>query len=82
MPGFIITFTGASFIFYQGHYCKKAFATYHTDALTLLMLRMLFSLPFYVGLAFLSSNQNKQHAALTSKAMAAVYPVGIIWLLS
>jgi hypothetical protein len=32
---------------------KKAFADLHIDALTLLALRMAFSLPFYLAAAFL-----------------------------
>lgn len=64
--GFLLTFTGAVLFSTKAIIVKKAFADIHTDALTLLMLRMLCALPFYaVSLYF--THQNQQHASLTRK---------------
>jgi len=48
VAGFVIAFTGAILFSTKAIIVKKAFADVHIDALTLLVLRMLFSLPFYV----------------------------------
>jgi drug/metabolite transporter (DMT)-like permease len=64
--GFLLTFTGAVLFSTKAIIVKKAFADIHTDALTLLMLRMLCALPFYaVSLYF--THQNPQHAPLKRK---------------
>lgn len=46
--GFLIAFIGAVLFSTKAIIVKKAFADIHVDALTLLMIRMLFSLPFYL----------------------------------
>lgn len=46
--GFIIAFVGAVMFSTKAIIVKKAFADVHVDALTLLAIRMLFSLPFYL----------------------------------
>ena len=48
LAGFLISFTGAILFSTKAIIIKKAFQTTSVDALTLLALRMLFSLPFYV----------------------------------
>ena len=53
--GFLIAFFGAILFSTKAIIVKKAFADVHVDALTLLTLRMLFSLPFYLIAAFLVS---------------------------
>jgi drug/metabolite transporter (DMT)-like permease len=47
LAGFLISFTGAILFSTKAIIIKKAFQTTSVDALTLLSLRMLFSLPFY-----------------------------------
>src|SRR5215212_1815539 len=46
--GFVIAFVGAILFSTKAIIVKKAFADVHVDALTLLAIRMLFSLPFYL----------------------------------
>jgi drug/metabolite transporter (DMT)-like permease len=60
--GFIITLVGAILFSTKAIFVKKAFADTQTDALTLLTLRMIFALPFYLAVAFISGNKkgNKQ----------------------
>jgi len=48
LAGFLISFTGAVLFSTKAIIIKKAFQATSVDALTLLSLRMLFSLPFYV----------------------------------
>lgn len=55
--GFLITFVGAVLFSTKAIIVKKAFADTHVDALTLLTLRMVFSLPFFLGAAFLVSSK-------------------------
>ncbi|HEY4149239.1 MAG TPA: DMT family transporter [Chitinophagaceae bacterium] len=52
LKGFLISFTGAILFSTKAIIIKKAFHSTSADALTLLMLRMLFSLPFYLVAAF------------------------------
>lgn len=49
LTGFLIAFVGAILFSTKAVIVKKAFADVHVDALTLLMIRMLFSLPFYLA---------------------------------
>ncbi len=62
VAGFLVAFFGAILFSTKAVIVKKAFADVHVDALTLLTLRMLFSLPFYVTTAFIISSRasNKQ----------------------
>lgn len=55
--GFIITLLGAILFSTKAVIVKHAFGATHIDALTLLTLRMVFSLPFFVVTAFLVSGQ-------------------------
>jgi len=55
--GFLISFTGAVLFSTKAILVKLAFRHTHTDALTLLTLRMLLSLPFYLLAAFWGSRQ-------------------------
>jgi len=57
LTGFLITFAGAVLFSTKAIIIKKAFHATSVDPLTLLTLRMVFSLPFYVGAAILTSNQ-------------------------
>lgn len=55
--GFIFTFVGAILFSTKAIIVKKAFADTHIDALTLLTLRMVFSLPFFLVAAYLVSSK-------------------------
>lgn len=56
--GFLITFLGAILFSTKAIMVKKAFATVKVDAVTLLTLRMAFSLPFYLLAAFWVSHES------------------------
>jgi drug/metabolite transporter (DMT)-like permease len=55
--GFVITFTGSIFFSTKAIFVKLAFANTPTDAVTLLALRMFFSLPFYIAIGLFASNK-------------------------
>ena len=55
--GFVITFIGAIFFSTKAIIVKLAFAHTHADAVTVLALRMLFSLPFYIAIGLFASNK-------------------------
>jgi drug/metabolite transporter (DMT)-like permease len=74
--GFLIAFIGALLFSTKAVIVKKAFADVHADALTLLALRMLFSLPFYVLTAFIISS-NKSNRKMTTKEWIAVFLLGM-----
>jgi drug/metabolite transporter (DMT)-like permease len=74
--GFLLTFTGAVLFSTKAIIVKSAFADIHTDALTLLMLRMLCALPFYAASLFFT-HQNQQHAALTKKQWLQLILLGL-----
>jgi len=57
LKGFLISFSGAILFSTKAIIIKKAFLATTADALTLLTLRMLFSLPFYVVAAFWGSRR-------------------------
>jgi drug/metabolite transporter (DMT)-like permease len=57
LAGFGIALLGAILFSTKAIFVKLAFHATHTDAITLLGLRMLFSLPFYVVIAFVSSRK-------------------------
>lgn len=55
--GFFITFIGAVLFSTKAIIVKKAFVDTHIDALTLLTLRMVFSLPFFLVAAYFVSSK-------------------------
>ncbi len=57
LAGFGIALLGAILFSTKAIFVKLAFHATHTDAITLLSLRMLFSLPFYLIIAFVSSRK-------------------------
>jgi drug/metabolite transporter (DMT)-like permease len=74
--GFLLTFTGAVLFSTKAIIVKKAFADIHTDALTLLMLRMLCALPFYmVSLYF--TRQSRQNSLLTKRQWLQLLLLGL-----
>ncbi|CAN5222637.1 DMT family transporter [soil metagenome] len=75
--GFIATFVGAILFSTKAIMVKKAFADVHVPAVTLLALRMLFSLPFYIIAAFVSSNKST-NVKFTKKDWLLIIFFGII----
>lgn len=57
LAGFVITFLGAVLFSTKAIIVKSAFAKTQVDALTLLTLRMIFSLPFYLVAAYVASSK-------------------------
>ena len=76
LAGFLITFFGAVLFSTKAIIVKSAFAKTEIDALTLLTLRMVFSLPFYLIAAFLVSNK-EGNVKLTSKQWMTVIVLGL-----
>lgn len=75
--GFIVAFIGAILFSTKAIMVKKAFADTHVSALSLLTFRMLFSLPFYVVAAFLTSNK-QENIKFTGKDWVLIILLGII----
>ena len=57
LAGFAIALLGAILFSTKAIFVKLAFHATHTDAVTLLGLRMLFSFPFYIIIAFFASRK-------------------------
>ena len=76
VAGFVLTFTGAVLFSTKAIIVKSAFADIHTDALTLLMLRMLCALPFYIASLFFTRNQQQQ-LPLTKKQWLQLIFLGL-----
>lgn len=74
--GFIIAFAGSILFSTKAIIVKLAFTNTQTDALTLLMLRMLFSLPFFIGGAILANNK-KNNVTLTAKHWSGIITIGL-----
>jgi drug/metabolite transporter (DMT)-like permease len=66
LTGFIVTFIGAVLFSTKAVIVKKAFADIKVDAVSLLAVRMLFSLPFYLVIGFYTTSQ-QQNVKLTAK---------------
>jgi len=73
--GFIIAFVGAILFSTKAVIVKKAFIDVHADALTLLTLRMIFSLPFYLITAFIITS-GKSNKRMTTKEWLAIIILG------
>ncbi len=76
LAGFIITFLGAVFFSTKAIIVKKAFTHTHVDALSLLTLRMIFSLPFYIGIAIFSGNK-KNNVQLSARQWIIIMVLGL-----
>jgi drug/metabolite transporter (DMT)-like permease len=74
--GFAITFIGSVLFSTKAIIVKVAFANTEMDALTLLALRMLFSLPFYLGAAWLARNR-KDATKLTGRQWFYIVFLGL-----
>ncbi len=73
--GFLIAFIGSLLFSTKAIIVKKAFVDVKADALTLLTLRMIFSLPFYIVAAFIVSS-NKSNKKMTRKEWLGVILLG------
>ncbi len=74
--GFIVTFTGSILFSTKAIIVKKAFADIKIDALTLLTIRMIFSLPFYLIAAWMVSGQ-KTNIRFTNKQWLQIIILGL-----
>ncbi len=61
LTGFLITLAGAIFFSTKAIFVKLAFHATKVDAVTLLSLRMLFSLPFYLAAAWMVSKKENKY---------------------
>lgn len=77
LTGYIITLTGAILFSTKAIIVKQAFRTDPVDPLTLLSIRMLFSLPFYVIAAFWISRQG-ENRKLTGRQWGYVLVLGLL----
>lgn len=77
LAGFIITLFGAVLFSTKAIIVKLAFGATHTDALTLLTLRMVFALPFYAGVAVLVSSQ-KNNVRMSAAQWGLVSLLGLL----
>lgn len=77
LNGFLITLIGAIFFSTKAIFVKVAFREINTDALTLLTLRMFFSLPFYLAAAYFTTRR-RNNIKMTRKQWATVIFVGIL----
>src|ERR1700754_4085163 len=74
--GFFITFLGSVLFSTKAVIVKVAFAKTPMDAITLLTLRMAFSLPFYIFAAWMASNK-KDVTPITTKQWCYIIFLGL-----
>lgn len=74
--GFLIAFIGSILFSAKAIIVKKAFADIDVDALTLLTIRMIFSLPFYLIAAFIVSGQDS-NVKMSRKQWGLVFFLGL-----
>lgn len=77
LTGFLITLLGAILFSTKAIFVKLAFGATHTDALTLLTLRMVFALPFYATVAVVISTK-KTNVCLTRPQWGMVILLGML----
>jgi drug/metabolite transporter (DMT)-like permease len=76
VAGFVVTFIGAILFSTKAVIVKKAFADIKVDALSLLALRMICALPFYLIVAFYKTNQ-QANKKLTQKQWGFLIVLGL-----
>jgi drug/metabolite transporter (DMT)-like permease len=74
--GFLITFFGAVLFSTKAIIVKKAFHDTRIDALSLLTIRMIFSLPFYLAVAFFTG-QKKDNTVFTKRQWLSIIALGL-----
>ena len=77
LKGFLISFTGAILFSTKAIIIKKAFRATSADALTLLTLRMLFSLPFYLIAAWWG-HRKEDNVRMTKRQWGIVIGLGLL----
>jgi len=77
LTGFIITFIGAILFSTKAVIVKKAFADIKVDALSLLAVRMICAVPFYLIVAFYKTNQG-DNKKLTAKQWWFLMVLGLM----
>jgi drug/metabolite transporter (DMT)-like permease len=77
LTGFLISFSGAIIFSTKAILVKLAFRHTHTDGLTLLMLRMLLSLPFYL-LAAVWTSRKADNVRMTRRQWMYVALLGLL----
>ncbi len=76
LPGILVTFLGAVLFSTKAIIVKKAFRDTPVDALSLLAVRMVFSLPFYVGIAIFTGKK-KDNTRFTKQQWFWVIILGL-----
>ena len=76
LSGFFVSFTGAIFFSTKAIFVKLAYASNTVDAVTLLTLRMLFALPFYIVVG-LSKSSKKDNVFFTGKQWVSILLLGL-----
>jgi drug/metabolite transporter (DMT)-like permease len=76
LGGFVATLIGSIFFSTKAVLVKLAFANSEMDALTLLTFRMIFSLPFYLLAAWISSRSNERKK-FTARQWTIIIALGI-----
>jgi drug/metabolite transporter (DMT)-like permease len=77
LAGFLITFCGAILFSTKAIIVKSAFANVSVDAITLLTLRMVLSLPFYLATAFIVSKK-AANVKMTGRQMVLTLITGLL----
>lgn len=77
LAGFLITLLGAIFFSTKAIFVKLAFQATQVDAITLLSLRMLFSLPFYLVAAWIASRKENK-SPLSRRDWLLILVMGIL----
>lgn len=77
LKGFLIFFTGAIFLSTKAILVKLALRSVHTDGVTLLALRMLTSLPFYVVTAVLIT-RHQENVRMTRRQWVWIIVLGLL----
>jgi drug/metabolite transporter (DMT)-like permease len=76
LAGLLITLAGSVMFSTKAIIVKKAFASTSIDALSLLTLRMILSLPFYIGIALFTSH-TKDNARMSGRQWLYVIALGL-----
>ena len=74
--GVLVTVIGSIFFSTKAVFVKYAFSKTQVDAVSLLAVRMVFSLPFYIGAAWLISRK-KDNVKMTRRQWIIVISLGV-----
>lgn len=75
--GVLIALAGAVMFSTKAIFVKYAYEHYQIDSVTLLMFRMLFSLPFFLAIAWITSRQSNAYA-MTNKDYRSILLLGVL----